>query len=124
MTLSERILYHQIHPVKVGTDVSAAMAALILFWRHRLLAGVVVSIIPPVISSAFLIAYGDLAPYQHSAAGRYLKRAMTGRMQSFRFVGFAVMLLGSWKHIRGIVGGGIALIVLGWFHGLLPIVRS
>lgn len=124
MTLSERILYHQIHPVKVGTDVSAALAALVLFWRHRLLAGAVVSIIPPVIASTFLISYADLAPYQHSAGGRYLKRAMTGWMQSFRFVGFAVMLLGAWKHARDAVAGGIALIALGWFHGRLPMGRG
>ncbi|MDQ2742180.1 MAG: hypothetical protein M3Z66_07755 [Chloroflexota bacterium] len=121
--MSERILYHQIHPVKVATDVSAALGALVLFWRHRLLAGVVVSIIPPVVSSAFLISYADLTPYQRSAAGQYLKRSMMGWVQSLRFVGFAVMLLGAWKHARDVVAGGIALIAFGWFHGLLPMGR-
>jgi len=121
--MSERILYHQIHPLKVVTDVSAALMALVLFWHHRLLAGVVVSTVLPAVSSAFLISYADLTPYQHSAAGRYLKRSMTGWMQSLRFVGFAVMLLGAWKHARGVVAVGIALIALGWFHGLLPIGR-
>jgi len=123
VTLSERLLYHQIHPVKVGTDVSAALVALVAFWRHRLFGGVVVSIIPPAVSSVLLIMCADLDPYQRSAAGRYLKRSMTGWMQSLRFVGFAVMLLGSWKHARGVVGGGIALILIGWFHGLLPFGR-
>ena len=67
--MSERILYHQIHPLKVVTDVSAALMALVLFWHHRLLAGVVVSTVLPAVSSAFLISYADLTPYQHSAAG-------------------------------------------------------
>lgn len=121
MTLSERVLYHQIHPVKVGTDVSSALTALVLIWRHRLFSGLIVSTIPPVISTALLIMYADLTPYQHSAAGRYLKRSMTGWMQTLRFAGFGVMLLGAWKHTRGGVAGGIVLIMIGWFHGLRPI---
>jgi len=123
VSLSERLLYHQIHPVKVGTDVSAALIALVLCWRHRVLVALAASIIPPAVSSALLITYADLTPYRQSAAGRYLKRSMTGWVQALRFVGFGIMLLGSWKHARGVVAGGAVLIVIGWFHGLLPVGR-
>jgi len=124
VTLSERLLYHQIHPVKVGSDVSAALVASMMFWRHRLLVGLAVATIPPAVSSGALIMCADLDPYRHSAAGRYLKRSMTGWMQTLRFVGFAVMLVGSWKHTCRVVAGGIGLILIGWFHGLLPIERG
>jgi len=33
MTLRERILYHQIHPLKLGTDILAAVVSLPLLCR-------------------------------------------------------------------------------------------
>ena len=41
MTLQEKILYHQIHPFKLFTDISAEFVSLYLFWRHKLIAGIV-----------------------------------------------------------------------------------
>ena len=36
MELADLVLYHQIHAVKLLTDVLAAIAAAILLWNHRL----------------------------------------------------------------------------------------
>lgn len=38
MTLRERALYHQIHPVKLAVDWSAGLVSAVLLWRHRLAA--------------------------------------------------------------------------------------
>jgi hypothetical protein len=36
MEFTERVLYHQIHPLKLLTDVSTAFIATALLWNHRL----------------------------------------------------------------------------------------
>lgn len=38
MTPQEKALYHQIHPLKLFTDISAEVISLYLFWKRRLLA--------------------------------------------------------------------------------------
>jgi hypothetical protein len=35
MNLKEKCLYHQIHPLKLFTDIGAAFGSLYLLWRHR-----------------------------------------------------------------------------------------
>ena len=44
MTREEKLLYHQIHPLKLLTDWTAGFAALPLLWRHRLRAALVVTV--------------------------------------------------------------------------------
>jgi hypothetical protein len=34
MTPKEKILYHQIHPLKLLTDGTTGLLALYFFWRH------------------------------------------------------------------------------------------
>lgn len=55
LTLAERALYHQIHPVKVFADIASAVIAIDLFWRHLLVPGLVMALAPPVLVSATLI---------------------------------------------------------------------
>lgn len=49
MTPQEKMLYHQIHPLKLATDISAEIVSLYLFWKHKLLAGMLAALVPPVI---------------------------------------------------------------------------
>ena len=35
MTLKEKALYHQIHPLKLSTDILASLVSLYLFWLHQ-----------------------------------------------------------------------------------------
>jgi hypothetical protein len=51
MTPQEKALYHQIHPLKLVTDISAEVLSLYLFWKRKLLAGLVVLLVPPIIAS-------------------------------------------------------------------------
>jgi len=36
ITIREKVLYHQIHPLKLFTDWSTGLVAVWLCWRHRL----------------------------------------------------------------------------------------
>jgi hypothetical protein len=95
MTREEKILYHQIHRLKLLTDWSAGFAALPLLWRHRLRAALLPISVPPILASVLIIRYVDLEPYKRSAFGRYLKLYMTKEMQSVRFVVILIIRLGA-----------------------------
>jgi hypothetical protein len=46
MTLNEKILFHQVHPAKLGTDIAAAVVSLYFFWQHQLMLGLVTHVAP------------------------------------------------------------------------------
>ena len=55
MTLSERMLFHQVHPAKRGTDVAAAIVSLYFLWQHELILGLLLHFIPPPIASLIVM---------------------------------------------------------------------
>ncbi len=79
MTFREKQLYHQIHPLKLATDISAEIVSLYLFWKRKLLAGLLVALVPPVIASALIMRLVDLEKYKQSAFGKYVRSYMTAR---------------------------------------------
>ncbi len=120
MTLKERMLYHQVHPAKLATDIAAEVTSLYLFWQHELASALLIHIIPPVVASAALIGSGkNFASIQRSRLGRYLERYMTPAAQLTRLFGDIVTVFAAWLHsLLGIVIG--LLIVIGaWGYGLV-----
>lgn len=119
MTREEKVLYHQIHPLKLLTDVTAGFAALPLLRRHRLRAALLVTLVPPILSSILIIRYADLEPYKRSAFGRYLERYMTREMQAVRLAGYLIMALGAWYRRPWPVPLGLLVVLFGWSRGVL-----
>jgi hypothetical protein len=39
VTLKEKILFHQVHPAKLATDIAAAVVSLYFLWQHQLVIG-------------------------------------------------------------------------------------
>ncbi|GAC1566385.1 MAG: hypothetical protein NVS3B14_08210 [Ktedonobacteraceae bacterium] len=60
MTPQEKTLYHQIHPLKLATDISAEIVSDYLFWKHKLLAGLIVLYIQAVDASLLIMRLDDL----------------------------------------------------------------
>jgi hypothetical protein len=120
MTLKEKALYNQIHPLKLSTDILAAAISLYFFWLHRLLPALIVHFIPPLIASALLIRYADLEPIKESAFGRYIGRSMTRTIESIRLFGDLVMVVGVWVHDLMLLSAGLLVIIGAWCSGLLP----
>jgi hypothetical protein len=117
---AERALYHQIHPAKIAADVVAELASTVFLWRHRLGAGLVVRLVPPVVASAILMPRTtDLERLRASSAGRYLRNHMTPQAQGVRAFGDVLTAIGAWRHRQAIIGAGAALIAAGWLAGLL-----
>jgi hypothetical protein len=119
MTRSDKILYHQIHPLKLGTDIIAAIVSLYFFWQDQLLLGLVVHIAPPIIASALVISLVDLEPQRQSALGQYIKRSMSHTKEAIRLVGDIVMVFGAWYRSWGVVLLGLLIVIGAWFSGKL-----
>ena len=118
MTFAEKVLYHQIHPLKLGTDIAAEIVSLPLFWLHWLWLGLAAHFAPPVIASALLISFADLEVQKNSSFGRYVKRMMTRPVEAARFLGDLVMVAGAWYHSVPVIALGLALVVAAWLSGL------
>jgi hypothetical protein len=115
----EKILYHQIHPLKLLTDFAVGFAALPLLWRHRLRAALVVMFVPAILASILIIRYVDLEPYKRSAFGRYVERYMTREMQAVRSAGYLIMSLGAWYRRPWLIPVGLLVVMFGWLRGRL-----
>jgi hypothetical protein len=96
MTREEKILYHQIHPLKLLTDSTVGFAALPLLWRHRLREALLVMFVPAILVSVLIIRYADLGQYKQSPFGRYVGQYMTKEMQAVHSAGYLIMVLGAW----------------------------
>jgi len=119
MTLKEKILYHQIDPLKLAADIGCEPVSLYFLWQHKLLLGLTTHFIPPIAASLLLIHYGDLERHRNSKAGAYVKRHMTRTVEGVRFAGDIAMVLGAWFHAFSLVALGLAVIVLAWCSGVV-----
>jgi hypothetical protein len=119
MTRKEKVLYHQIHPLKLLTDCTVGFAALPLLWRHRLRAALLVMFVPPILASIVIIKYVDLEPYKRSPFGRYVERYMTKEMQAVRLAGALIMALGAWHRRPWFIPSGLLVVLFGWLRGKL-----
>jgi hypothetical protein len=124
VTRQEKVLYHQIHPLKLLTDwVIGGVPAYILVWHHHLVLGVAVAFVPSIVVTLLLVRYADLERYKQSAFGRYVASFMPQSTQGIRFVGAFVAGLGAWWHNPAIIVLGVAITLLAWANGLLPFRR-
>src|SRR2546428_6601783 len=64
MTFAERALYHQIHPAKLFADIATALVGIDVFWRHALVPGLIIALLPPVLVSVVLMHEGDFERYR------------------------------------------------------------
>lgn len=124
MNRAERVLYHQIHPAKLATDVATAALAVWLFWRHRLWIALIVGFVPSVLVTAYLMRWANLEPYRRSRFGRYLARFMTPRVEAARFAGLIPLWVGAWIREPIAIVAGAVWIAACWLWGLRPAERE
>jgi hypothetical protein len=117
MTLKEKVLYHQIHPLKLAADIACEAVSLFLFWRHRLGYGLLAHFVPPIAASLVLIRFADLSNLSSTRAGLYIRRHMTAMVEAARLAGDVAMAAGAWLHRPSIMAVGLATIILAWCRG-------
>jgi len=119
MNLEEKILYHQIHPLKLFTDWSSGIIALYPFWQHYLVLGLIIALVPAPIVSFLLVRFANLEKYKESSFGKYIRKYMTRQAEAIRFAGYAMIAVGAWYHVIWLIPLGLIIILFGWFRGLI-----
>jgi hypothetical protein len=117
MTSRDRALYHQIHPAKLLTDWSTAVAAGALLWQHRALLGLVVGFGPSVATSLlFLLGGADrqLERLRTSYLGRTVAPYLAPDVNALRLAGLGVFWGACWLHRAWLLLPGLAVILGGW----------
>jgi hypothetical protein len=102
MNFAEKKLYHQIHPLKLATDIGVTPIFLYFLWRHEIVPALLVGFVPPIVVSAVMMKWTpDLEWIKNSALGQYLKRYMTPTNEVIRFLTLIPMAYGAWVHQIG-----------------------
>ena len=117
MTLKEKYLYHQIHPLKLITDAGAGFGSLYPLWHHHLALALVVMLVPPPLISFVLIRFTNLEPYRQSAFGKYIARSMSHAMEAMRALGMLIVALGAWYQSLWIIFAGCIVVLCAWLRG-------
>ena len=115
----ETVLVHQVHPLKLAADIGASIVSNLLLWQHRLGPGLVARYVPPVIGSALVIRFGDMARLRGTRRARYVLENMTPATTALRLAGDMVMGVGSWQRRPVWVLTGALVVAAGWSRGLV-----
>jgi hypothetical protein len=118
LSFRERVLYHQIHPLKLAADVSGTVVSAWLLWEHRLIASMLAAFVPALVASAFMLKTMRFERQRDSAFGRYVAFHMTRAAEAVRLAGGGVALVGAWFHAGWIIAAGALVIVVGWTYSL------
>ena len=119
ITLQEKNLYQQIHPVRLITDWSAGIGACYLFWIQELWFGVALGFLPSLVISLLVFRFADLEKIKNSKFGAYFQRTYNKTADLIRFAGFVILAGASWWHIVPAMVLGFLIIIGTWTYGLL-----
>ena len=74
----EKELYHQIHPLKLATDIGVTPISLFFLWRHQITPAIIVGFVPPVIVSVAMMLWPpDLKRLKNSAMAFLMSNGCT-----------------------------------------------
>jgi hypothetical protein len=120
MDVREKVLYHQIHPLKLATDICVTPLALYYLWHHRVLPSLAIGFVPPTLVSLGMLKWTpDLERLKQSDFGHYLQRYMTPAVQLIRLLTLIPMAYGAWGHDFRFIVLGLAILALAWCNGLV-----
>ena len=118
LSLPERILYHQIHPLKLSVDSLASVVSTWLLWQHVFLLGMLAAFLPAIGASVVMLRWMGFERQRDSAFGRYVAYHMTHIAEAVRFAGQIVVWGGAWVHLGWVIAAGIAVFLFGWTYSL------
>lgn len=120
LDFKDKKLYHQIHPLKLATDIGVVPPALYCLWQHRSVPAALIGFVPPILVSAAMMKWTpDLERLKSSRLGRYIKRNMTPAIEALRLVSLVPMAYGAWKHQVRYVLLGLVIVAVAWCSGLI-----
>jgi hypothetical protein len=117
MRMAEGALLHQVHPAKIGADVTASIISNVLLWRERPVTALAVRYVLPVAGSAAVLGMADLDALARTRRGRYVLAHMPPAALAARLAGDALMGFGAYRRSPTLFAAGAAVVMLGWSHG-------
>jgi len=116
MRPAEKALVHQVHPAKIGMDVTASVISNILLWRGRPKAALAARAVLPAAGSLAVLAMADLDALAATRRGRYVLAHMPPSAQALRLAGDALMGWAAHRRRVTLLVAGAAVIAAGWSH--------
>jgi hypothetical protein len=120
MRLADKAVVHQVHPAKVGADVTASVISNALLWKGRPKAAITVRALLPAAGSLAVLSLADLDRLATTRPGRYVLAHMPPSAQAVRLAGDALMGLGAHRRSAALLIAGALVIAAGWSHAAWP----
>jgi hypothetical protein len=120
MRLADKAVVHQVHPAKIGADITASVISNALLWNGRPKAAITVRVLLPVAGSLAVLTLADLDQLATTRPGRYVLAHMPPSAQAVRLAGDALMGLGAHRRSAGFLIAGAIVIAAGWSHAAWP----
>jgi hypothetical protein len=117
MTSKEKMLYHQIHPLKLFVDISASLLTTYFAWQHNIVWFLILFLLPSVIVTILLMKYADIERLKKSELGKYVGVHMTRTIEGIRVGGQIIMWIAAWFHSPILIAFGVLVIIGGWLNG-------
>jgi hypothetical protein len=117
MRMAEGALLQQVHPAKIGADLTASIISNVLLWREKPLTAVAVRYALPIAGSAAVLGMADLDALARTRRGRYVLAHMPPAAQAARLAGDVLMGFGAYRRSPTLFAAGAAVVALGWSHG-------
>jgi hypothetical protein len=119
LTTREKILYHQIHSLKLATDILTEPLSLYFFWKHNLTVGLLTHFVPPILATILVIRFANLERLKNSKVGTYLLHNMTRPIEALRLAADIAMVFAAWFHSPLFIALPAVVILLAWSFVLL-----
>ena len=114
LTTGEKILYHQIQPLKLATDILVEPISLYFFWEHNLTVGLLTHFVPPILATILVIRFANLEKLKNSKVGNYLLHNMTRPIEALRLAADVAMIFAAWFHSPLFIALSIVVILFAW----------
>lgn len=113
-------LYHQIHPIKLATDIASAIGFLFFLWCHRIAPALVAGFLPPIIVSGVMMIWPpNVENVKNSPLGKYVSKYMTPTIEVVRLLTLVPMAWGAWTLRIWLIMLGFVMLLLAWCNGLI-----
>jgi len=119
MTFKEKMLYQQIHPVKLCVDFGTGFFTTYLAWQNKMNWFLILFLGPSVVVTMIVVAFADLERLKNSSFGKHVSQHMTSTIELIRSAGQIAMWVGGWFHIPSVIAMGFLFILGGWLKGKL-----
>jgi hypothetical protein len=120
MRMADKIQVHQVHPAKIGMDVTASIVSNVLLWKAQPKPAIAVRVLLPMAGSAAVLSLAGLDALAKTRRGQYVLEHMPPSAQALRLAGDVLMGFGAYRRSFALVVAGAAVIAAGWSHAAWP----